>query len=81
MLQQQQQYNNQTAQIAGQPSGLSNFLAPVQRMMMAQALRGGGTTERPTGLGYDQNGQNPYSYSPQGPDYSQNVGNLISTRD
>jgi hypothetical protein len=45
MLQQQQQYNNQSANIAGQPSGLSNFLAPVQRMMMAQALRQGGNTD------------------------------------
>ena len=41
MLQQQQQYNNQTANIAGQPSGLSRFLAPVQQMMMAKALREG----------------------------------------
>ena len=83
MLQQQNQYNSQSAQIAGQPSGLSRMMSPIQQMMMAQALRqgGNGMTERPTGIGYDQNGQNPYAYSPQGPDYSQNVGNLISTRD
>ena len=43
MLQQQNQYNNQSAQIAGQPSGLSRALAPMQQMMMAQALRQGGT--------------------------------------
>ena len=44
MLQQQQQYNNQSANIAGQPNGLSRFLAPVQQMMMAKALRGGSPT-------------------------------------
>ena len=85
MLNQQQQYNNQSANIAGQPSGLSRALVPMQQMMMAQALRQGapinGITERATGIGYDQNGQNPYAYTPQSPDYSQNVGNLISTRD
>ena len=43
MLQQQQQYNNQSANIAGQPSNLSRMLAPMQQMMMAQALRQGGT--------------------------------------
>lgn len=41
MLQQQNQYNNQSAQIAGQPSNLSRMLAPMQQMMMAQALRQG----------------------------------------
>jgi hypothetical protein len=41
MLNQQQQYNNQLANIAGQPSGLSRALAPMQQMMMAQALRQG----------------------------------------
>ena len=40
MLQQQQQYNNQSANIAGQPSGLSRMTAPMQQMMLAQALRG-----------------------------------------
>lgn len=41
MMQQQNQYNNQSAQIAGQPSSLNRALAPMQQMMMAQALRGG----------------------------------------
>jgi hypothetical protein len=91
MLQQQQQYNNQSAQIAGQPNGLSRMMAPLQQYMMAKALRDGaakkdgdptnGITERNTGIAYDQNGQNPYAYTPQGPDYSQNFGNLISTKD
>jgi hypothetical protein len=54
MLNQQQQYNNQSAQIAGQPSGLSRMLAPIQQMMMAKALRQGGTT--PQGA-YAQQGQ------------------------
>jgi hypothetical protein len=54
MLQQQQQYNNQSANIAGQPSGLSRALAPMQQMMMARALRQGGTT--PQGA-YAQQGQ------------------------
>jgi hypothetical protein len=51
-------------------------------MAMAMALRkkGNGITEKATGLGYDQNGQNPYAYTPQQPDYT-NVGNLFSTRD
>jgi hypothetical protein len=40
MLQQQQQYNNQSANIAGQPNGLSRMTAPMQQMMLAQALRG-----------------------------------------
>jgi hypothetical protein len=39
-----------------------------------------GITERSTGVAYDQNGQNPYAYTPQEPDYS-NVGNVFSTRD
>ena len=54
MLAQQQQFNNQSAQIAGQPSNLSRMLAPMQQMMMARALRQGGTT--PQG-GYAQQGQ------------------------
>jgi hypothetical protein len=54
MLNQQNQYNNQTANIAGQPSGLSRALAPMQQMMMAQALRQGAPT--PQG-GYAQQGQ------------------------
>ena len=54
MLQQQQQYNNQSAQIAGQPSGLSRALAPMQQFMMAKALR----------QGMDQN--SPYGGTPQG---------------
>lgn len=40
MLAQQNQYNNQAANIAGQPSGLSRMVAPMQAMMLAQALRG-----------------------------------------
>jgi hypothetical protein len=40
MLNQQNQYNNQTANIAGQPNGLSRMTAPMQQMMLAQALRG-----------------------------------------
>jgi len=59
MLQQQQQYNNQSANIAGQPSGLSRMLAPMQQMMMAQALRQG--ADRPYGAtpqnAYKQQGQ------------------------
>jgi hypothetical protein len=54
MLAQQQQYNNQSANIAGQPSGLSRALAPMQQMMMARALR----------QGMDQN--SPYGGTPQG---------------
>jgi len=54
MLQQQNQYNNQSANIAGQPNGLSRFLAPVQQMMMAKALR----------QGADNN--NAYGGAPQG---------------
>jgi hypothetical protein len=72
--------NQQVAQ-AGQtqnPSGFNN-------LAMAMALRGkkpgDGITTQGTGLAYDANGQNPYAYTPQGPDYSQPVGNLFSTRD
>jgi hypothetical protein len=84
MLQQQQQYNNQAAQTAAQGNPMGSLAGGAMRgMMLAQALRqgGNGITEKGTGLGYDQSGQNPYSYNPQGPDYSQNFGNLISTRD
>ena len=56
MLQQQQQYNNQSAQIAGQPSGLSRMLAPMQQFMMAKALRDGATSSDP----YAKNEGNPY---------------------
>lgn len=83
MLQQQNQYNNQAAQIAGSGNPMSSLAKGISPMMLAMALRQGGSgmTEKGTGLGYDQYGQNPYSYNPQGPDYSQNFGNLISTRD
>ena len=61
MLNQQQQYNNQSAQIAGQPSGLSRMLAPMQQMMMAKALRQGMDQSKPYGAtpqgGYAQQGQ------------------------
>lgn len=40
-----------------------------------------GITAGGTGIAYDAYGQNPYAYTPQGPDYSQPVGNLFSTRD
>jgi hypothetical protein len=56
MLNQQQQYNNQSANIAGQPSGLSRALAPMQQMMMAQALRNGMPSSDP----YAKNEGNPY---------------------
>jgi hypothetical protein len=59
MLQQQQQYNNQSANIAGQPSNVSRALAPIQQMMMAKALRQGATSPyggTPQG-GYAQQGQ------------------------
>jgi hypothetical protein len=83
MLQQQQQYNNQAANIAGSGNPYASVARGINPMLMAMALRQGGSgiTEKGTGLGYDQNGQNPYSYNPQGPDFSQNFGNLISTRD
>lgn len=58
MLQQQQQYNNQSAQIAGQPSGLSRMLAPMQQMMMAQALRQG--AGKPDYDQYQTAGSNQY---------------------
>lgn len=42
MLNQQNQYNNQSAQIAGQPSGLGSMAGgAMNAMMLAQALRGG----------------------------------------
>jgi hypothetical protein len=59
MLQQQSQYNNQSAQIAGQSNGLSHALAPMQQMMMANALRQGAINSygnTPQG-GYAQQGQ------------------------
>lgn len=62
MLNQQQQYNNQSAQIAGQPSGLSRMLAPMQQFMMAKALRQG-MDQKPEMMGNQQtpNWQNPYA--------------------
>jgi hypothetical protein len=40
MLNQQQQYNNQAAQIAGQPKGIGS-MGGMNPMMLAMALRGG----------------------------------------
>ena len=61
MLQQQNQYNNQAANIAGQPSNMSRALAPMQQMMMAKALRQGAPNTSPYGGtpqgGYAQQGQ------------------------
>jgi hypothetical protein len=59
MLQQQQQYNNQSANIAGQPSNLSRALAPMQQMMMAQALRQG-INQKPDYDAYQTTGSNQY---------------------
>lgn len=45
MLQQQQQYNNQSANIANQPSGMGSMANGAMRgMMLAQALRGNAPT-------------------------------------
>jgi hypothetical protein len=62
MLQQQQQYNNQTANIAGQPNGMSRMMAPIQQMMMAKALRDG-MDKKPEMMGGQQtpNYSNPYA--------------------
>lgn len=62
MLQQQQQYNNQSANIAGQPNGLSRMMAPIQQMMMAKALRQG-MEQKPEMMGSGQtpDWQNPYA--------------------
>lgn len=71
----------QLAQQAGQSQG-----GGMNPMALASMLRkdlkkpNDGITERSTGVAYDQNGQNPYAYTPQEPDYS-NVGNVFSTRD
>ena len=71
---------NQLVQQAGQ-TAQSGRMNP---MAMAAMLRGkkpnDGITNQSTGVAYDANGQNPYAYAPQGPDYS-NVGNVFSTRD
>jgi len=73
----QNQQGNQLAQQAGQTQQVG-----MNPMALAQALRkGNGITTGGTGVAYDANGQNPYAYTPQGPDYSQNIGNLINTRD
>jgi len=82
-----QQQANQQAALAQQnqlvqQAGQTQQQGGMNPMAMAMALRkkGNGITENPTGLAYDQNGQNPYAYTPKQPDYS-NVGNLFSTRD
>jgi hypothetical protein len=82
-----QQQANQQAALA-QQNLLTQQAGQTQQggmnpMALAMALRGkknNGITESNTGVAYDQNGQNPYSYSPQQPDYS-NIGNVFSTRD
>jgi polyhydroxyalkanoate synthesis regulator protein len=76
----QNQQGNQLTQQAGQTA--QNSMSGLNPLAMAMALRkGNGITTGGTGVAYDANGQNPYSYTPQGPDYSQNIGNLINTRD
>jgi hypothetical protein len=86
----QQQANQQAAlaqqnQLVGQAGQTQG--GGMNPLAMAALLRSkdpkkpnDGITERNTGLAYDQNGQNPYAYKPQEPDYS-NVGNIFSTRD
>ena len=83
----QQQANQQAAlaqqnQLAQQAGQTQNNVG-MNQLAMAMMLRKknpDGITERNTGLAYDQNGQNPYAYTPQQPDYS-NIGNIFSTRD
>jgi len=73
-----QQMTQQAGQIGKQGGGMNP-------MAMAMALRkqkpNDKITAQGTGLAYDANGQNPYGYTPQGPDYSQSVGNLFSAAD
>lgn len=52
LMQQQNQYNNQSAQIAGRPTGLGSMAGGMNAMMMAQALR--------------QSAPNAYGGTPQG---------------
>jgi hypothetical protein len=83
-----QQQANQQAALAQQnqlvqQAGMTQKQGGLDPMAMAKALRqnpNNGITERSTGVAYDQNGQNPYAYTPQQPDYS-NIGNVFSTRD
>ena len=83
----QQQANQQAAlsqqnQLAGQ-AGQMQGNAGINQIALAMMLRKkpiDGITEKGTGLAYDANGQNPYAYTPQQPDYS-NIGNVFSTRD
>jgi Flp pilus assembly protein TadD len=72
----------QLAQQAGQSQGGGMNPMALALMLRAKDLKkpNDGITERSTGVAYDQNGQNPYAYTPQEPDYS-NVGNVFSTRD
>ena len=73
---------NSQVQEAGQQhgSGMSG-LSPLAMAMMLRKKPNDGITAQGTGLAYDANGQNPYGYTPQGPDYSQPVGNLFSAAD
>jgi hypothetical protein len=87
-----QQQANQQAALAQQnqlvnQAGQTQNGAGMNQLALAMMLRGkdlkkpnDGITERSTGVAYDQNGQNPYAYTPQQPDYS-NIGNVFSTRD
>lgn len=75
-LAQQNQQVMQAGQIGKQGGSDPMALA----MMLRKKDPNNGITERNTGLAYDQNGQNPYAYTPQQPDYS-NIGNVFSTRD
>lgn len=62
MLNQQQQYNNQSAQIAGSGNPFSSFAKGINPMMMAMALRGGmGQKPEMMGSGQTPNWQNPYA--------------------
>jgi hypothetical protein len=70
---------NQQVMQAGQ-IGKQGGTDPMALAMMLRKKDPNGITERNTGLAYDQNGQNPYAYTPQQPDYS-NIGNVFSTRD
>jgi hypothetical protein len=82
----QQQMQNQAAmqgqqltQQAGQTA--KGGMNPMAMAMMLRKKPNDGITAQGTGLAYDANGQNPYGYTPQGPDYNQPVGNLFSAAD
>ena len=73
---------NQLVGQAGQTQGGGMNPLAMAALLRAKDLKkpNDGITERSTGVAYDQNGQNPYAYTPQEPDYN-NVGNIFSTRD